>query len=78
MSVADKVMLHIVSQFDLKQEDVKKESEFIEDLGLDSIDTVLLTISLEEEFNIEIPDQDAQDIKNVGQLISYIEGKVIK
>jgi len=78
VSVADKVMLHIVSQFDLKQEDVKKESEFIEDLGLDSIDTVLLTISLEEEFNIEIPDQDAQDIKNVGQLISYIESKVIK
>lgn len=55
---------------------VKEESHFVDDLGADSLDTVELIMSLEDEFDIQISDEDAEKILTVGQVIKYIEDKV--
>lgn len=76
MSVADKVRQIIAEQLGVKVEDVTPQSSFIDDLGADSLDTVELVMALEEEFSIEIPDEDAEKMTNVGEAIKYIEEKV--
>ena len=76
MSVADKVRHIIAEQLGVKVEDVTPQSSFIDDLGADSLDTVELVMALEEEFSIEIPDEDAEKMTNVGEAIKYIEDKV--
>jgi len=58
-----------------KVEEVTPQASFIDDLGADSLDTVELVMALEEEFNIEIPDEDAEKIATVGDAIKYIEEK---
>ncbi len=75
MSVADKVRQIIAEQLGVKVEDVTPQSSFIDDLGADSLDTVELVMALEEEFSIEIPDEDAEKMTNVGEAIKYIEEK---
>ena len=57
----------------MKEEDVKPEASFVEDLGADSLDTVELIMSFEEEFGVEIPDTEAEKIKTVQDVINYIE-----
>ena len=57
-------------------EEIKPESSFIDDLGADSLDTVEVVMALEEEFGIEIPDEDAEKITTVGEATKYIEDKV--
>ena len=75
MAVQDKITEIIVEQLGVKPEEVVPEASFVDDLGADSLDTVELVMALEEEFGIEIPDEDAEKIQTVGDAIRYIEDK---
>lgn len=77
-NVDDKVKEIISEQLGVKKEEIKPESSFIDDLGADSLDTVEVVMALEEEFGIEIPDEDAEKITTVGEATKYIEDKVSK
>lgn len=63
----------IAEQLNINPEEITEESSFMEDLGADSLDTVELVMALEEEFGIEIPDEEAEKIKTVGNAIEYIK-----
>ena len=63
----------IVEQLGVKPDQVTPEAKFIEDLGADSLDTVELIMALEEEFGVEVPDEQAEKLLNVGDVIKYIE-----
>ncbi len=78
MAVDDKVKAIIAEQLGVKQEEVTPTASFIDDLGADSLDTVELVMALEEEFGIEIPDEDAEKMTTVGDAIKYIEEKAAK
>lgn len=78
MAVEEKVKAIIAEQLGVKQEEVTPTASFIDDLGADSLDTVELVMALEEEFGIEIPDEDAEKITTVGDAIKYIEDKASK
>ena len=69
MSIEERVKKIIVEQLGVKEEDVKPEASFVEDLGADSLDTVELVMALEEEFDIEIPDEEAEKITTVQSAI---------
>ena len=71
-SVEEKVKEIIVEQLGVEEDDVTPAAKFIEDLGADSLDTVELVMALEEEFETEIPDEDAEKITTVQQAIDYI------
>ena len=73
--VADKVKKIIVDQLGANADDVKPEASFVEDLGADSLDLTELIMAMEEEFDIEIADEEAQKILKVQDAISYIESK---
>ena len=73
MSIEERVKKIIVEQLGVKEEDVKPEASFVEDLGADSLDTVELVMALEEEFDIEIPDEEAEKIATVQDAVNYIE-----
>lgn len=75
MVVTDKVKSIIAEQLGVKIEEVTPEASFIDDLGADSLDTVELIMALEEEFNIEIPDEDAEKMAKVCDAVKYIEEK---
>ncbi len=72
MSVEDRVKELIVEQLGVETGQVTDRAKFVEDLGADSLDTVELVMALEEEFSIEIPDEDAEKITSVGDAIKYI------
>jgi len=74
-SVHDRVRAIIAEQLGVKLEEVTDSASFIEDLGADSLDTVELVMALEEEFGIEIPDEDAEKMVTVGDAIKYIDQK---
>lgn len=76
MATQEKVVKVIVEQLGVKDGEVKLEARFVEDLGADSLDTVELIMALEDEFGIEIPDEDAEKAKTVGDVISYIDKKL--
>ena len=63
----------IKEQLDVDEKDIKPESSFIDDLGADSLDTVELVMAFEEEFGIEIPDEDGEKITRVKEAVEYIE-----
>ncbi|HSD28180.1 MAG TPA: acyl carrier protein [Vicinamibacteria bacterium] len=71
--VADRVKKIIVDQLGVEEETVTPEASFVDDLGADSLDTVELVMALEEEFGIEIPDEDAEKITRVKEATEYIE-----
>ncbi len=73
MAVADKVKSIIVEQLGVDEEEVTSDASFVEDLGADSLDTVELVMAFEEEFEIEIPDEDAEKITRVKDAVEYIE-----
>jgi len=75
MAVPEKITEIIVEQLGVKPEEVTPEASFVDDLGADSLDTVELVMALEEEFGVEIPDEDAEKIQTVGDAIKYIEEK---
>ena len=68
----------IAEQLNVEEKEVKLESAFIDDLGADSLDTVEFVMALEEEFGVEISDEDADKIKTVGDALNYIQEKVEK
>ena len=74
-SIVDKVKNIIVEQLGVSEDQVKSEAKFVEDLGADSLDTVELVMAFEEEFDITVPDEDAEKLTSVGEVISYIQGK---
>ena len=78
MSTFDKVRDIVVEQLGVEADEVAIESTFIDDLGADSLDIVELIMAFEEEFNIEIPDEDTQKIATVGDAIAYVEKKAGK
>ncbi len=71
-TVEERVKQIVVEQLGVKEEEVTGESSFVDDLGADSLDTVELVMALEEEFNIEIPDEEAEKITTVQQAMDYI------
>jgi len=73
MSVAEKVKSIIVEQLGVEADEVTSEASFTEDLGADSLDIVELVMAFEEEFGIEIPDEDAEKIGRVQEAVSFIE-----
>ncbi len=72
-NIQDRVKKIIVEMLGVKPEDVVPEASFVDDLGADSLDTVELVMALEEEFNTEIPDEEAEKINTVQAAIDYIE-----
>ncbi|HEY5133809.1 MAG TPA: acyl carrier protein [Candidatus Krumholzibacteriaceae bacterium] len=73
MNIEERVKKVIEEQLSVNQDQITREASFIDDLGADSLDTVELVMALEEEFGIEIPDEEAEKITKVGEAISYIE-----
>jgi len=73
MATLDKVREIVVEQLGVEADDVNLESTFIDDLGADSLDIVELIMAFEEEFNIEIPDEAAEKIKSVQDVVNYID-----
>jgi len=71
-SVEERVAKIVVEQLGVKEEEVKSEASFVDDLGADSLDTVELVMALEEEFGTEIPDDEAEKITTVQLAIDYI------
>ena len=76
MSLEDRVSEIIVEQLGVTKEEVVAEASFIDDLGADSLDIVELVMAMEEAFDIEIPDEDAETIQTIGDAVSYVKGRV--
>ena len=74
--VFDKIKDTIVEQLDVEEDAVTMEASITEDLGADSLDVVDLVMSIEESFDVEIPDEEVENIKTVGDIVKYIENKV--
>ncbi|MBT3567173.1 MAG: acyl carrier protein [Porticoccus sp.] len=76
-SIEERVAKMVAEQLGVKEADVKTSSSFVEDLGADSLDTVELIMALEEEFDTEIPDEDAEKIATVQNAIDYINANIV-
>ena len=74
-TVEQQVKAIVAEQLGVKAEQVVNDASFVDDLGADSLDTVELVMALEEEFEIEIPDEDAEKISTVGDAVGYIDEK---
>ena len=74
-TIDERVKKIIAEQLGVEEDEVTSEASFVEDLGADSLDTVELVMALEEEFGIEIPDEDAEKILTVGKALDYIKEK---
>ncbi len=73
-NITEKVTEIIVEQLGVSADQVKPESNLIEDLGADSLDAVELVMAVEEEFGIEVPDEEAEKLRSVGDIMSLVEG----
>ena len=73
MSVDDKVFEIVAERMGVKKEDISKETSFVTDLGADSLDQVELIMELEDQFDLNIPDEDAEKLQTIGDAIKYIE-----
>ncbi|MBD5164497.1 acyl carrier protein [Helicobacter sp.] len=73
MAMFDDVKAVVIEQLNVNEGEVKPESKFVDDLGADSLDVVELVMALEEKFEIEIPDEEAEKIQTVGDVVAYIE-----
>jgi acyl carrier protein len=71
--VFEKVKSILAEQFDVEEDKITAETDLQEDLGADSLDVVDLLMSIEDEFDVEVPDEEIENIKTVGSLVSYIE-----
>lgn len=75
MALLDDIKAVVVEQLGVNADEVKEGSKFVEDLGADSLDVVELVMALEEKFDIEIPDDEAEKIRTVQDVVNYIESK---
>ncbi len=75
MALLDDIKEVVVEQLSVSADEVKEDSKFVEDLGADSLDVVELVMALEEKFDIEIPDDEAEKIQTVRDVLNYIESK---
>lgn len=75
MNIEERVRNIIVEQLNVDADSVTADASFVEDLGADSLDIVELVMTMEEEFDLEIPDEDAEKIKSVGDVITYVQAK---
>lgn len=75
-AIEERVKKIVVEQLGVKEEEVKNDSSFVDDLGADSLDTVELVMALEEEFETEIPDEEAEKITTIQQAIDYIQANL--
>lgn len=73
--ILEKVTEILVDQLDIDEDKINADASITDDLGADSLDVVDLIMSLEEEFNIEIPDEEVENIKTVGDIVKYIEDR---
>lgn len=77
---ADEVMKRlkeiVMDRLDVEEDQIKPEASFVEDLGADSLDIVELIMGIEEEFDVEIPDEDAEKLTTVGEAFEYVKGKL--
>ncbi len=73
MDIFEQVKKILCDQLDLDEEQVTEDSEVIDDLGADSLDIVDLVMTLEEEFDTEIPDEDIENLRTVGDIVKYVE-----
>lgn len=73
LATYDKVKAIIVDQLSVDEADVNPEASFVDDLGADSLDIVELVMALEEEFSLEIPDEEAEKIRTVGDVVKFIQ-----
>ena len=71
--IADKVKKIVVEQLGVNEDQVTEDAKFIEDLGADSLDTVELVMAFEENFDIEVPDEEAEKLQSVADVVAYIE-----
>ena len=76
MSNLEKIREIVMDKFGVEESKITSDAKFIDDLGADSLDTVELIMQFEEEFNIEISDEDAESIDTVGKAVDYIESKL--
>ena len=75
-SIEQQVKAIVAEQLGVKEEEVTNDASFVDDLGADSLDTVELVMEFEDEFEINIPDEDAEKIMTVGDAVKYISGKL--
>lgn len=73
MDIFEQIKKILCDQLDLDEEQVTEDSEVIDDLGADSLDIVDLVMTLEEEFDTEIPDEDIEELRTVGDIVKYVE-----
>ena len=76
MALEERVAEIIVEQLGVSRDEVVAEASFTDDLGADSLDIVELVMAMEEEFDVEIPDEDAEKIQTIGAAIAYLKGKL--
>ncbi len=76
MDIEAKVKQIIVEELSVEESQVTNDAKFIEDLGADSLDTVELVMKFEEEFDIDIPDEDQEKLRSVGEAVSYLKGRL--
>ena len=76
MALQERVSELIVEQLGVSAEEIRPEASFIDDLGADSLDIVELVMAMEEEFDIEIPDDDAERIQTIGDAVSYVKERL--
>ena len=72
-SIEERVKKIVAEQLGVKEEEVKNAAAFVEDLGADSLDTVELVMAFEEEFGIDVPDEEAEKLQSVGDVVRYVE-----
>jgi acyl carrier protein len=75
MALIDDIKEVVVEQLSVSADEVKDDAKFVEDLGADSLDVVELVMALEEKFDIEIPDDEAEKIQTVADVVAYVESK---
>jgi acyl carrier protein len=66
----------VIDRLNVEEDQIKADASFVEDLGADSLDIVELIMGIEEEFDVEIPDEDAEKLTNVGEALAYVKGKL--
>lgn len=74
--VLEKVKVILAEQFDVEEDSLQNDTDLQDDLGADSLDVVDLLMSIEDEFEIEIPDEEIENIRTVGELVNYIENNM--